>query len=280
MAAPADSWDETWSDLDALRSGIARSRAVNINTQDLRDRARALVQNYFRQTRPSLTASGLSDQELSAFDEPMQHLLRLSHGRNAKSSYEGTLKILIKERSRVAVLKEQRLSERAGTTPTKQSSYSEVEERILRTLSDFSPAMANSYRQALQDLASKDRISFRGTALELRETLREVLDALAPDKDVEKSPGFAYEKDRTKPTMRQKTRFILRSRHLSEAARKTPEQTTSLIDDLVASLVRATYVSGSLATHVASEKQQVQQLKLYVDSVLSELLQVHEAGGS
>jgi hypothetical protein len=115
----------------------------------------------------------------------------------------------------------------------------------------------------------------RGTAVELREALREVLDHLAPDDEVVKVPGFRFEGDQTRPTMRQKARFVLRSRRYPDTTAKAPEDAASVIDELVASLVRSVYQKGAFTTHVASARASLRQLKMYVDTVLAELLEVH-----
>ena len=81
--------------------------------------------------------------------------------------------------------------------------------------------------------------TFRGTASELREALRETLDHLAPDEDVMKAPGFKLERDRKAPTQKQKVRFILRSRRVPKGARKTPEDSVSLIEELTRSVAFA-----------------------------------------
>lgn len=272
-----DAWEATWTGLDSLRADVSRSKSVNVNAQSIRDAAQEVVQQYFRSSRPSLLSAGLTGEDLTAFDGDMQHLLRLAHGRNAKTSYQRTLKALNQERSRIAILREQRLSSLASESFTQGGALSQVEASIIRTLEKMSPTSANSYRQAIEDLQSV-RHSYRGTALELRETLREVLDALAPDEAVMKSPGFTLDKDRSGPTMTQKTRFILKSRGLGATSRKAPEQTTTVIEETVSRLARSTYEAGSRATHSGREKEEVQQLKLYVDSILAELLQVHRSG--
>jgi hypothetical protein len=152
----------------------------------------------------------------------------------------------------------------------------DVEARIITTLEQLVPTAALSYQQALQDLATgTERLSFRGTANELREALRETLDHLAPDEDVMAAAGFALEQGQTRPTQRQKVRFILRSRHVPETARAAPENSVALVDELTGSLARASYVRSSISAHIASTRQEVRQMKMYVDSVLAELLQVH-----
>ena len=61
---------------------------------------------------------------------------------------------------------------------------SPLETKILDALDRVIPTTALSYKQALQDLNGQNRFSYRGTAAELREVLRELLDYLAPDTEV------------------------------------------------------------------------------------------------
>ena len=56
-------------------------------------------------------------------------------------------------------------------------------------------------------------MSYRGTANEIRETLRETLSYLAPDSEVEKQKNFKLEKGHNKPTQKQKVHFILKQRN-------------------------------------------------------------------
>lgn len=147
-----------------------------------------------------------------------------------------------------------------------------LENAILERLHAILPSSAASYRQALIDLRDTSRLSVRGTALELRETLRELLDQLAPTDQVETAPWFEYEDGQSKPTMRQKARFILRSRRSPDAIMLTTEDSVALIEEHTSSLVRNVYRAASLPTHVASSRATVLQLKRYIDSVLAELL--------
>jgi hypothetical protein len=87
------------------------------------------------------------------------------------------------------------------------------------------PSAALSYKQAIHDLKDDSRVSFRSPALELRETLREILDHLAPDSEVTAEPGYAQEKDRIGPTMKQKVRFIMKKK-VKRYSSDAPEQET------------------------------------------------------
>ncbi len=107
----------------------------------------------------------------------------------------------------------------------------------------------------------------------MREVLREVLDHLAPDDVVAQEPGFKLERDRIAPTMRQKATFVFRSRGLSTSSRRAPQDATAVVDELTAAFVRSTYERGSASTHGSPSRDEVEKLKMYVDTVLMELLE-------
>jgi hypothetical protein len=111
-----------------------------------------------------------------------------------------------------------------------------IDPQILIKLQGVSSSAAASYEQAILDLGDESRKSMRGTAAELREALREVLDSLAPDSAVMHEPGFKLEEGRKEPTMRQKARFVLRSRRFPKADLENTEKAVSIIEELVASL--------------------------------------------
>jgi hypothetical protein len=277
-----DSWQSLLESLAGVDRAIGRVIAVNVNTTTARDSAKALTQDYFRLTRPDLIAVGLAEADLESLDSQMQRLLQLANGRNAKQSYTRLLREIRTTVQAVELTREYRLGERRHSGRSSGSVLaSDVETKIISTLKKLLPSAALSYEQALRDLAaSTDRLSFRGTANELREALRETVDHLAPDDEVMMASGFRLEQDQTRPTQKQKVRYILRSRNVSEAARRAPEESVALIEELTGSLARASYTRSAVATHIASTEQEVRQLKMYVDSVLAELLQVHAASTS
>jgi hypothetical protein len=144
----------------------------------------------------------------------------------------------------------------------------------LKTLGQILPASALSYKQVLQDLTDNARTSFRGTAADLREVLRELLDHLAPDEEVLKT--VKLEKDQKRPSMKQKTMFILKARGVGETGRRPAENAAAAIEESVGSLARSVYDQGSLATHVSSTRRQVLTFKGYADAVLGDLLEIHK----
>lgn len=149
-----------------------------------------------------------------------------------------------------------------------------IDDRILRALDEQLPAAAASYRQALTDLGSTARFSWRGPAADLREALRETLDFLAPDAVVVAQPGFALEEGARGPTMKQKVRYILRERKISASVAQTSESAVVAVDEALGSFVRSVYTRSSVSTHTPTDKGEVVRIKNLVRVALVELLDI------
>jgi hypothetical protein len=152
---------------------------------------------------------------------------------------------------------------------------SSLEGLILTTLDKLIPTAGLSYRQAIADLRATDRLSYRGTANELREALRETIDHLAPEETVRKSPGFKLEADQKRATHKQRVRWLLKSRQTPATAARVPEDALDLVESLTAAVARSAMERSNLSAHVSTTREEVQRMKMYVDSVLAELLAVH-----
>lgn len=266
--------DDFWPAVDDLKNGLQRSKAVHVNSAQLRQSAYDLAQRWFRDTRPAFSSAGVSDSKLADADTAMQELLRLSIARSKKASYSRVLNAARRCRGDLEAIAAQRVGDGnqapLGNTPTV------LEMSIIRTLQRLNPTAASCYHQVIDDLATPRR-SYRGTATELREVVREVLDQLAPDDAVMGMPGYKHDKDRVKPTMKQKARHILKARGLGESARSAPEKAVELLEEQIASIVRSVYDRGSVSTHTGTTRAEVLSFKGYADAVLAELLQVHLA---
>lgn len=273
-AAQGDPWDSLWDEFEDFRHNLAKSTAHNVNTDRLRTAAKAIVQRYFRQVRPELARLGLQAEEMSELDTLMQQLLRLANGQNSKRTYTLVLLAIRRIRPQLDIHREMLLGTSATPSPIPRVQPAAVEGRILATLQQLLPTAASSYQQAVLDLQAQGRISYRGAAVELREALREVLDHFAPDEAVMKWPGFTLEKGATKPTMRQKTKFILKSRGGTANTLTSAQDTVTLIEEVTASLARSVYQRASISTHISSTQGEVRRLKLYSDAILAELLEI------
>ena len=261
------------TDIEALGVSLRRGKAVNVNDQSSKDRAIELTTRYFSDVRPLVVAVGGETEHLLHHDELWQQLVRLAHGNNARSTYRKTIGALRKQ------LTEFNIS--AVATPvvqaaqsTASTSLSREETLILQTLESLVPSAATSYRQGLSDLVGPERLSYRGTAAEFRESLRETLDHLAPDADVVAQDWYKPEEGLKKPTMKQKTRYVLTSRGRNKTQRNTAEKMSGFIQEFSGEVMRAVYNRASLATHIHQSKGEVQKIKRYVDTVLFDLLEI------
>jgi hypothetical protein len=266
-------WDTFRRRVDALRLAVRRSTSQTVYSRNLLNPGRELAQQYFRDARPELAAAGATDGDLAELDQAIHRLLDgVNTGRVQKTVLARSAAAVARSANRLDPLHQRQL----GTASTGGASNpSAIESLIVSTLDALVPTAGLSYRQALRDLMDPERVSYRGTANELRETLREVLDHLAPDDRVMSAPGFRLEPDRIKPTQRQKALHVMRSRGAAASQRRVTSETIALIEQLVASVTRSSSERSSLATHVSSTRAEVLTSKQYVEAVLADLLEIH-----
>jgi hypothetical protein len=268
---------ELLSQAKHLLASLRKVRAVNVNSVELKNEAIALGSSYFRNCR-SQAQQTLGDKRLLEFDEDWQALLRLAHANNSRKSYLAVLKRLIKTTTELSVTEHTNpsISHLSGTGSQTETPS---EKLLLGTLDRLVSTAAQSYRQGLHDLGGDHRLSYRGTACEFREALRETLDTLAPDVDVQKQQWYKLEPNTKGPTMKQKVRFILISRQRSKTQRQSAEKAVDLLENLCGEVTRAVYDRASLSTHTQSAKQEVIKMKRYLDAVLLDILEVGSQGG-
>jgi len=270
--------DDVNSDLASMRENLKRIKSLlnrasarQVQAQSIINASKNLVNHYFNNIRPVFRSNGLDDESLGGLDNWTQQLLALTQKSSMKSKYNRTVKSIEQEINGIEIA--------LVTATTESQPFSTIkldgkEQRIAGTLSGLVKSAALSYEQACLDLRDNTRCSYRGAATELRETLREVLDLLAPDKEVMSQGNFKLEKDQKKPTMKQKVRYILKSRGKKKSQIDTPEDAVIVIEDKVGALARSVYNRSSFSTHISTSRQEVRQIKAYVDVVLGELLEI------
>jgi len=258
--------------LTAFNGAVKAGHTVNVNDQASKDKAIALASDYFVEVRPRMVKAFGEEARFARLDEGWQDLVRLAHSNSKRKSYLKVLKALLSE------LRELSVSTLVRADQSKVSGgLSDMppdERALIATLEALIPTAAASYRQGVLDLKDANRVSYRGTASEFREALRETLDHLAPDAEVEKQVGYKHEVGQTKPTMKQKTRFVLISRGRSKAQAGVAEKAIGFVEGLAGEVLRATYDRASLATHVETTRAEVLRIKRYGDALLHELLEV------
>jgi Predicted pPIWI-associating nuclease len=267
MADALTALDQVNAQIAALRRAANSGRSKYLGVSDAQPIARAVATIYFESVRADLDAVKSRPGLVEEIDFVMQSILQLASEQSEKLAYIGQMNELRPYLLEASVdLMKARGSARLV--------LSQTERGILDALAALLPSCAASYEQALRDIAQGGRVSWRGTATELRETFREVMDRLAPDDKVSAAPGFRLEADQTKPTQKQKVRYILRARRSSSASVTVAETSLDAVDEAVAVLARSTYQRGSVSTHVGTTGTEIRNLKRYVDALLAELLEV------
>ncbi len=255
--------------LAQMRKDLNSIASQQLNSQKRRDALRGLVEDYFNNIRPSLISASEQDQDVGNVDNLMQELLVLCHKRGSVKRYRT---LLSKARKALIGLDARLLVSPIGSENIDPDNS--VDTMIMETLEQIVPSAALSYKQALQDLQADERFSWRGPATDLREALRETLDYLAPDSDVIAMPGYKQSPDTTGPTMKQKVRFILKSRDITRALSAPAETATESIETAVGSFVRSVYTRSNVSTHTPTDKAEVVRIRDFVRVVLCELLEV------
>lgn len=252
---------------EQLRRSIHKGTAINVNDRTTKDEALAFAKNYFELIQPRVPV------ELAIeLDECIQQLVELSQNNNSRQSYLRVVTAILKK---LKLLNVTLISKGSQSGLPVREEHSEDSSKILATLKSILPTAAAAYEQALVDLRDKNRRSYRGTAAELRKSLRETLDFLAPDEKVTAVPGFKLEKDQTKPTMKQKVRFILTSRDIGKTQQETTLKTLDFIADSAGTFTRAVYNDASIAAHVQRSREDVLRVKRYIETVFFDLLALH-----
>jgi len=249
--------------LSKLGSQQVHSPVIKRDTQ-------SVVDDYFRSVRGTLLQGGFTDDELGALDNGTQSLLEHCHRHVTVSKYRKTIKRAVS--SLVAL--EQLAHTASQRALTGRVAPDRTDALIVTTLQQLLPSAAAAYEQAVRDLQTDNRLSWRGPATDLREALREVLDHLAPDDEVERQPGYQQEADTHGPTMRQKVRFVLRKRGLNRSATEAPENAAAAVDTILGTFVRSVYTRSAVSTHTPTLKAEVLRVRYYVRAALCELLEI------
>lgn len=259
--------EEFTKEIESLKKAVSKNVSININSQTIKEKAVETVKNFFGKYQAYFTTKNLIDDTNLQLTNSLQDLLRLTQGNNQKKYYLSKIKEIEKHAKELNI--------KDVATPVREVQIHHNDRMLIQTLEAIVPTAALSYKQALTDLnICNHKISFRGTASELREALRETLDHLAPDKDVIGEAGFKLEQNQTKPTMKQKVRYILKSRNLNDTKRIPAEKSVEMVDEIIGQMARAVYNRASLSTHLQTTKNEVTQIKRYIDLVFYEILEL------
>lgn len=256
-------------ELESIKKKLNKVASLQLRSKTHREEIRKLIEKYFENIRPTIAQRNQKNDNIDIVDKQMQTLLELCHKEGKVKTYVNKIADI---RSNLITVDSSIIS--LGTSHNKNLEHNSVDLRIQETLDKILPSAAMSYRQAIVDLTQEKRFSWRGPATDLRETLRETLDHLAPDADVQTMAGYVQNKDTNGPTMKQKVRFILSKRGMSKSMSEPAENASDAIESSFGPFVRSVYTRSSVSTHTPTEKKEVIRIRDFVRVVLSELLEI------
>jgi hypothetical protein len=262
-----DSIRELQESVFDLKKSIRAVKSKQVTSRIIKEDVRKIVDSYFRNIRSLINETQSADPMILASDATMHSLLEASHLNSSVNTYIQLLKKLDGELialEKYALL----IGHHKRTVPPFEPS----DVQIIKTLNDLLPSAGHSYQQALVDLSSESRLSWRGPATDLREALREVLDHLAPDEVVVGQTGFKLDPDTNGPTMKQKVRYILRQRKMNSGKIQPVETAAEAVDEILASFVRSIYTRSSVSTHTPTDIGEVRRVRDLVRVALREIL--------
>jgi len=149
---------------------------------------------------------------------------------------------------------------------------------IRDALNNIDPDLERRYLQVIYDLRDSERISYAGTANELREVIRIVLSILAPDKRVTKTKWFKESRRENKknlpekPTHRERVKFIMGERNAGSKEIKNAQENENLIDGLLSNVVRSSYDRLNVGVHGKKDRKEVIRSLRYAHAFLLDIL--------
>lgn len=252
--------------VEAVRKNLNGIKAIQLQSDTIKTDIRKIIEDYFNELRPSILSDSMQDAHFINIDKEMQELLPLCHIRASTKKYKAHLfnirKFLIEADSTIVS------SLRTSTV------HNDIDLKIIQTLDRILPSAGLSYKQAIQDLTAEQRFSWRGPATDLRESLRETLDHLAPDDNVKTMPGYRQSVETGGPTMKQKVKYILSKRGITKTKSETAENAIDAIETSIGTFVRSVYTRSSISTHTPTNKSEVITVRNFVRVVLTELLEI------
>ena len=264
--------DDFFESLEALDRKISNRSARRVNTNEERNAIRAVAGTWFRSYRPLFVRLFSSEAPLEVIDGSLQDLLNLATGKGQRSAYRTALRRAMRDfRNNLLTPLTRAYWEGAGETASPD--FSEI---VARRLEQMDPSLRDSYETVISDLNWDDRKSFKGTANELREVLREVLHRLAPTEEVQNEHWFedAHQGQQQvpAPTHAERAKYILFQKRKGSAGIESVEQFVDAAADRLGAVVRSSYTRANAAAHAQQAKAEIQAQLRYINALLLELL--------
>lgn len=261
--------------LERTKQSLKSKKTAYVSSAADKNLIKATVETWFRTYRPQVVGILGENHALGEIDSKLQQVLQCTWKNSKRENYLSSISDII-NLFKKGLLTEVKISE-WGHDRTKGDNLGNQE--VKSGLIKLNPSLGQCYEQVILDLSSP-RLSYRGTANELREILRESIDLLAPDDRVKSCPWFIEHRKNQKkeedkkrgPTRAEKIRYILENKSMHSEI-KTAQDTADLADSKLGAMVGKTlYGRVSSASHVQKDGSEIRQILSYINAVLLEIL--------
>jgi hypothetical protein len=259
-------------DLDAaprafksLDRELSRRSTRTTRSKEDANAIRALIEAWFRTYRPALAEVFGDLPAVDNVDRDLRDLLSIVGSKMVISDLRARLRAVARmiERDILPAYDAARWTT-AAAPATRQVQPSGP---LVTRLRSLSPELADSYEQVQADLQDGARMTFLGTAGEIREVMRATIHLLSPDEEVAAQEWFVGD-DNGRPTQAERIRFVVQSKSGADSAIEAAE----IIDTKVGRFGRQLYQRASKSFHAGTQRDEVGRIATWVDAVLNEIL--------
>lgn len=253
--------------LKNLVSRLRQSKGETVSLQEIRTLSKSVTNLWFHDVAPLAKLTTDNEVALKSIDGFMDQLISHTLKPTKKKTYLATINSAVKTYEKEVFVE---LHKRVGAVLAGGTSI--ANNSITEALAKISESLVAGYQQVLKDLANESRISWRGTANEIREVLRELLEVLAPDETVIKMSWYKQEPNTQGPTQAQRARYALEQRAVQSHRASATQETINLVEESVTKLLRKTYQRANNAAHTRQDKDEVKRILSYFDLLAKDLL--------
>lgn len=253
--------------LKNLQTGLRQSKGSTVSLQEIRTLSKSVANLWFHDIAPLAKLAGNNEAALKSIDNLMEQLIAHTLRPTKKKTYLKTARDALStyDKQIFVHLHKQVGAVLAGAVPIGDNS-------IIEALAKISESLVAGYQQVHKDLADETKISWRGTADEIREVLRELLEALAPDESVEKAVWYKKEANTDGPTQAQRAKYALEQRAAQTHRVNAAQETVNLVEQSISRLVRKTFQRANNAAHINQDKNEVKRILGYFNLLAKDLL--------
>jgi hypothetical protein len=163
--------------------------------------------------------------------------------------------------------------EQINSSSEETFSSASLDQAIYSALNNLDPNLARSYEQVIHDINDRNKVSWRGTANEIREIVSGTLRELAPDEKVTRQKDYKQQPNTNGPTQSQRAKFIMSKRNASSKQSEFAKE-VDMIDIRVAGFIRKFYDRASDGAHRSKERKEIRTLHSYLVPLLRDLLDI------